>query len=207
MAGKGESGWRLWAAALVAAGVGLQLGAFAVVLQTVASGISDLPFKTFLLLMQPIHLAIGVVEGLATAAVVAFVVRARPEVLAVDREARPLKPVLVVLLVVSVLLGGIFSWFASGQLDGLEWSIEKTAGHGERETSDARIYSSLETVQEKTAFLPDYTFPGGEEDAAAEASWPAADLGTSVSGLVGGGITLAAAVLIGYVLKFLHKKE
>ena len=31
--------------------------------------------------MQPIHLAIGVVEGIVTAAVVTFVWRARPEIL------------------------------------------------------------------------------------------------------------------------------
>ena len=59
---------RLAIAAVVAAVLGLQLGALAVVLQTVASGISSLPVPAFLGLMLPIHLAIGVVEGLATAA-------------------------------------------------------------------------------------------------------------------------------------------
>jgi cobalt/nickel transport system permease protein len=48
--------------------VGLSLGALAVVLETSFSGISDLPFGTFLALMLPIHLAIGLVEGLVTAA-------------------------------------------------------------------------------------------------------------------------------------------
>ena len=55
--------------------IGLQLGAFSVVLETTASGISELPFGSFVLLMSPVHLAIGIVEGLATAAVVAFVAR------------------------------------------------------------------------------------------------------------------------------------
>ena len=48
---------RVFPGALLAAVVGLQLGALAVVLETTASGVSDLPFSTFLLLMQPIHLA------------------------------------------------------------------------------------------------------------------------------------------------------
>ena len=40
--------------------------------------------------MQPIHLGIGIVEGLVTAAVVAFVWQARPEILQSARDARPI---------------------------------------------------------------------------------------------------------------------
>ena len=72
---------RLLIGSSLAAIVALQLGAFSVVLETLFSGITALPFGTFVLLMQPIHLAIGVVEGLVTAAVVTFVWKARPEVL------------------------------------------------------------------------------------------------------------------------------
>jgi cobalt/nickel transport system permease protein len=197
---------QLWGGSILAAVIGLQLGAFAVVLETVASGISELPFGKFLLLMQPIHLAIGIVEGLATAAVVLFVARVRPEVLEDRKDVRPLRPVLVGLLIASLLLGGVISWFASGHLDGLEWSIEKTSGHPELETADAPVYSSLETVQSKTAFLPDYGFPAGADSAEAAEEGPV-NLGTSVSGIVGGGITLAMAALIGYILTFTNKKE
>jgi cobalamin biosynthesis protein CbiM len=66
-------------AAVLASSAGLLLGAFSVVLETRASGISALPFGAFTLLMLPVHLAIGIVEGVITAAVVAFVARARPE--------------------------------------------------------------------------------------------------------------------------------
>ncbi len=198
---------QLWGGSILAAVAALQLGAFAVVLQTVASGISELPFGTFLLLMQPIHLAIGVVEGVATAAVVLFVARVRPEVLGDESDVRPLRPVLAGLLIAALLLGGVVSWFASGHLDGLEWSIEKTAGHPELETADAPIYSSLEHVQSKTAFLPDYDFPvGGDAAESVEEGGPV-NVGTSVSGVVGGGITLAIAALIGYILKAFRKKE
>ena len=47
----------------------LQLGAFSVVLETTVSGITELPFGAFCGMMLPIHLAIGLVEGLITAAV------------------------------------------------------------------------------------------------------------------------------------------
>ena len=72
---------RAWMAAIVAAVAGLQMGALSVVLETRASGIAELPFVTFILMMLPIHLAIGIVEGLATIAVIAVVARARPEAL------------------------------------------------------------------------------------------------------------------------------
>lgn len=199
-----RSGARLWSASILAAVVGLQLGAFGVVLETTASGISDLPFGTFVLLMQPIHLAIGVVEGLATAAVVAFVARARPEALVPMSGIAPksLRPVLTGLLLAAVLLGAVVSWFASPQLDGLEWSIGKTTGHAELKEPDSGVHAGLAGLQEKTAFLPDYGFKTSGEEPAEEAEvWPAVNAGTSVSGLIGGLITLLAAGLIGYCLK------
>lgn len=210
--GKGQYGSpRAWAAAIVAAVVGLQMGAFSVVLETKASGISDLPFGTFVLLMLPIHLAIGVVEGLATAAVVAFVAKARPEALptaAVSGDRVSLRPVLVKLAVIALLTGGVASWFASTHPDGLEWSIAKVTGKEEVAGREDGVHKSLADIQAKTAFLPDYGFkasgsePAHEEAAspAAEA-WPAVSAGTSVSGVVGGVMTLALACLIGIALR------
>ena len=61
--------------------VTLQLGAFSVVLETTLSGITAQPLGAFAALMQPIHLAIGLVEGLITAAVLLFVYQTRPELL------------------------------------------------------------------------------------------------------------------------------
>jgi cobalt/nickel transport system permease protein len=205
---------RLWGGSVLAAVAGLLAGAFAVVLETTASGISDLPFGTFVLLMLPIHLAIGVVEGLATAAVVTFVAHARPEILAapaLKKSSKTLKPVLAGLLIAAFLLGGVISWFASTKLDGLEWSIKKTSGSEEMEIPDEGLHSGLAAFQEKTAFLPDYGF----KSATAETELPAddsvrrpiVDAGTSVAGLVGGLITLAVAGLIGYSLRSRHRNE
>jgi len=186
--------------------IGLQLGAFSVVLETMASGISALPFGTFVLLMQPIHLAIGIVEGLATAAVILFIHRTQPEIIEITTTASKslsYKKGLVTMLILTVITGGMFSWFASAFPDGLEWSMEKTAGSPELENPGHSIYSFLENLQEKTAFLPDYNFkPSGESDVAeAEESWPAVNAGTSVAGIIGGGITLLFAFLIGFILK------
>ncbi len=195
------------AGSLIAAIAALQLGAFGVALETVFSGISDLPFRTFVLLMQPIHLAIGVVEGLVTAAVVTFVWKARPEILnAAEGFGRigsvDMKKVLWGLAAVAVIAGGALSWFASSNPDGLEWAMFKTSGKEELESRDG-VHATAAVVQERTALLPDYGFRKSEAAPGADAGqpWPAVDPGTSVSGLVGGALTLLLAVLIGLGLR------
>ena len=64
---------RIWFAAIVASIVGLQLGAFGVVLETTFSGKTTIPFGAFAGMMQPIHLAIGLIEGCIIGAVLSFV--------------------------------------------------------------------------------------------------------------------------------------
>lgn len=209
LAGEARFGARAWLASIVAAVTALQLGAFGVVMETKFSGISELPFGAFLMLMQPIHLAIGLVEGLATAAVVEFVARARPEAIATipasGTARRSLGPVLVGLLVATALVGGGLSWFASTHPDGLEWAIGKVTGKEELAAFDDGLRGSAARIQEKTAFFPDYGFKqAGAEPAVAQASaepWPTVSAGTSVSGIIGGLITLVVAGLIGYLLR------
>lgn len=208
---------RAVAAAIAAAVVGLQLGAFSVVLETKASGISDLPFGTFVLLMQPIHLAIGLVEGLTTAAVVSFVARARPEVMPSASPAAGvavnMRPVLLGLLTAAVAVGGALSWFASTHPDGLEWSIAKITGKEEIAGTESVLRRRLSEVQETTAVLPDYSFKAPAENASGDAAsaseeppaaWPTVSAGTSVAGLAGGAATLVLVSLLGFVLKRRH---
>jgi len=213
IAGENPSRNRILIGAIAAALVALQLGAFSVVLETLLSGISELPFGTFVLLMSPIHLAIGLVEGLATAAVVIFVWKAKPEILSAASTstpigAPPIRQVLIGLLAVTVITGGVLSWFASSHPDGLEWSMFKTAGTEELDSPPHGIHEALASLQEKTAFLPDYSFrseavpeQATEAPAEKEATWPAVAPGTSLSGLVGGALTLVLALLIGIALK------
>lgn len=125
----GASRPRLVTASVLAALAGLQLGALAVVMQTVASGITELSFGRFSLLMAPIHLPIGLVEGVATAAVLVFVRKARPEVLERNGAAAlSRKKVAAGLLAVALATGASAGWFASSRPDGLEWAIEKAGG-------------------------------------------------------------------------------
>jgi len=191
--------------ATLSALLGLQLGALGVVFETFSSGVSDLPFATFLLMMQPIHLAIGIVEGLVTAAVVVFVWKAKPETLEMSGAQKPAGPssfkkVLAGLLMAAAVTGGFISWFASTHPDGLEWSISRSTGQEEVAPPKSGLYGWLAELQEKTAFLPDYGFRGSKTEDAGDA-WPAVDPGTSLSGLLGGALTLIALALIGVLLK------
>lgn len=181
--------------------LGLLAGAFMVVLQTTASGVTALPFGTFAALMLPIHLAIGLVEGLATAAVLLFVFQTRPDLLGGTAQVKSgkmslsRKNVLVIFVVAALLLGGLVALFASANPDGLEWSIERAAGVAELEAG-AGLHEAGAALQEKTALLPDYQLPQSDNES----------LGTSVSGLLGGTMTFAAALAVGWLLKRFKKR-
>jgi cobalt/nickel transport system permease protein len=210
LAGDGRSPRRILLASMASGIVGLQLGASSVVLQTLLSGRTELPFTTFLLMMLPIHLAIGVVEGFVTAGVVHFVRAVRPEILDTSTASVPLasgiplRNVLIGFAALAVITGGALSWFASSHPDGLEWSIAKVTGKGELHGQDNGLPATLKGVQEKTAFLPGYGFkpPANEPRSKGDMpSWPAVDAGTSVSGLIGGVLVLVAAFGIGWVIR------
>ena len=201
MMSKGITKAKIVAASILGCMITLQFGAFSVTLETMASGITALPFGTFVATMQPIHLAIGFVEGLITAAVLVFVHEARPELLYCSTEAEKkegrftFKNTLVVLAVVTVLIGGGLSLVASSNPDGLEWSIEKITGSTEVE-SDGEIYETVGSVQETTALLPDYAFKGSESS-----------FGTTFSGVVGSVILVGVCVGACYAFKFFRKKK
>jgi cobalt/nickel transport system permease protein len=173
-----------------------------------------LPFGTFALVMQPIHLAIGAVEGLITAALLVFLHRVQPEAVTGLNAARagaglPKKAIAIV-AALALVCAGALSWFASTHPDGLEWSIFKTTGMEEL-TAPAGIHRSLDEVQQATAFLPDYGLKAaaqqGEPEQAEEAAWPAVDAGTSLAGVLGSVITLALAGLVGLLLYLPRRRK
>ena len=208
---KGAARAKITLASILGCVLTLQLGAFSVVLETSASGITELPFGAFVGIMQPIHLAIGLIEGLITSAVLVFVYEARPELLmdmnAASKDAGKysLKTTLVILAVVVAIVGGGLSLFASSNPDGLEWSMFGNAesGYSQNMGLDEEDYGVSSgaaevagAIQEKTAFLPDYAF--ATSDSAA---------GTSVSGLLGSAIVAGAAVLVCMAGGFFRKRK
>ncbi len=196
---QGMSRAKIAAASILGCVLTLQLGAFSVCLETWVSGITELPFGVFVGTMQPIHLAIGFVEGLITAAVLMFVYEARPELLygsSPEEENRgrfSFKKTILVLAAAAVLIGGGLSLAASSHPDGLEWSIEKLTGSAELE-AEGGIYEASNAVQEATSLLPDYAFQGSESA-----------LGTAFSGIAGAAAVLGVCVGACYLFKFFRK--
>ncbi len=202
--------WKIVLASVLGCVVTLQLGAFSVVLETSLSGITELPFGAFCALMQPIHLAISLVEGAVTAAILLFVHASRPELLqgldhTEDEGRRSLKAVLLTLAAAALVIGGALSLLASANPDGLEWALfgNSEAGYSENMGLDEDAFGvesgaadAAASIQEKTSFLPDYAFPESESAA-----------GTSVSGLVGSALVAAAALGICALGGFFRRKR
>jgi cobalt/nickel transport system permease protein len=210
---------RIVTASLLSAVIGLQLGAFSVVMETILSGRSELSFSAFSIMMLPLHLAIGLVEGVVTAGVINYVRVAKPDIIESVAASMPLgkgvsvRKVVISFLVVAVLTGGLLSLFASKNPDGLEWSIEKIYGKPELPEQEHGIAPALKKIQEKTAFLPDYSFRKAEDSKEAGkpaeqgASSPGIEAGTSASGLIGAAIVLGVILTLGLVLKFIRRRR
>lgn len=195
---------RLSFASVLSVMIGLELGALFVVLQTLLSGITELPFGMFAALMLPIHLVIGLVEGLVTAAVLCFIYKMRPEIIDVTLSGKSLggvsmKKVLIVLVALTIVIGGGLAIFASANPDGLEWAIGKTTqqvqGMEAEIEAEGAIHDGAAGVQEKTSLMPDYAFASDPENTA----------GTSISGIVGAAVTFALAGAAGLVISIVKK--
>lgn len=163
----------------------LFLGAVAVTLETTLSGITLLPMRQFLVYMVAIHLAIGLCEGIATAAILAIVKRYRPDLI-IDhhpstKPIHKLGNVLATFAIVALLIGASFSWVASSQPDGLEWSLEKVSNGDELILPDTPYHAAAEQIIEQTALLPDYN--------------------TSLAGILGSGAILLLAFLATYIFR------
>ena len=197
--GRNEERLRIIAASVIGCIVTLQLGAFSVVLETSLSGITELPFD----------LAIGLVEGLITSAVLVFVHESRPELLeSEDMKHAPAKrtlgTTLAILAAVVVVVGGGLSLLASSNPDGLEWALfgNEEAGYSQNMGLDEENFGvssaaadTAGSIQEATSFLPDYAFPNND-----------AAVGTTVSGIVGSAIVAGIAVLVCMAGGFFRKR-
>ena len=175
-----------WAAASIATSItALAMGALAVTIETELSGITALPYGRFLSFMLPIHLLIGIGEGLATAAVIASLRRYRPDLLfdATEPTSRPRTQFIAITVVAALLVASVAGTVASSRPDGLEWSIERTTAGVEIAESQSPLHHRAARIQRTTALLPDYE--------------------ASMAGLVGVGATL----VVGYGLSLLIRRR
>lgn len=136
------------AGAILASVGALQLGSIAVVLEGALSGsIAMSSVWNFTGLMQMIHLPIGLVEGIVTAAVV------------VAAKFASSKKLSYFLSITALILAGVISPYASQKPDGLEWSLLNISDSVVMQTQGL-LYEFSQTVQAKSAIFTGmpYTF-------------------------------------------------
>ncbi len=172
-------------------------GAIMVVIQTVSSGLSDLPFGPFLSFMAGIHFGIGILEGLVTTGVLLFIQNFRPEQLNLSFEDKiGIKKVTVVLLFLAIITGGFVSWYASENPDGLEWSVLKVSGKEEPSHPKSSVRKQMENAVEKTAVFPDYNLKSEEAGT---------NMGQSFAAIVGMVLVFGLAVVFGIIFRKKNK--
>ena len=176
--------------------ISLQLGSFSVVIETSLSGITELPFGIFAAVMQPIHLAIGLIEGLITAAVLTFILSTRPELITKKENSKKkfsYKKLLIIIAIAAALTGGVISLVASDNPDGLEWSLFDKSGLNEDDYGvKSDVADDAKKLQDNTAILPEYSLPENESP-----------LGTMLSGLAGIAIVAACIALLYAILRLI----
>lgn len=204
IAGDSAAGFRRSAAIIVSSVAALQLGALAVVLETLFSGISSLPFASFAGLMLPVHLPIGLVEGVVTVSIVSFLSKARPEIFIRQAElsgvnGRWTRIVFAGFFIAFILVAGGLSLFASGKPDGLEWSIAGVTGKDSIATTSGVVHRIAAGLQENLGLFPDYDFR--KKGSAVEPVNAGKGIGTAVSGVAGGILTLVVAFSVAILIK------
>lgn len=127
-------------ASVFASVAALQLGSIAVVIESALSG-SMTNISMFTSLMCSIHLAISVIEGIATGVVVA-----------IAKKTNLSKMFSYSMGGAALILSGIISNYASTKPDGLEWSLLNMSDSFVAQTQ-GQIYAISEVLQTKTAIL------------------------------------------------------
>ena len=181
---RGSGSTARWATAAVATSiVAMAMGAMGVTIESELSGITALPYGRFLAFMLPIHLLIGLGEGLATAAVVASLRRFRADLLvdATPTEPRPRGAIMAATVVVALVAATVAGSVASSHPDGLEWSIERTTEGAEITDNQTLAHRSASALQRSTALMPDYE--------------------ASMAGLVGVGATVALVFALTWLVR------
>ena len=131
---------RIFSGAFLASVAALQLGSIAVVAEGFLSGSITSRLADFTLLMQGIHLPIGIIEGIVTGAII------------VAAKFVDTKKFSIGLSSLAVILAGFISAYVSQRPDGLEWSLLNISDSVVMQTQGS-IYTIAEALQAKIAVL------------------------------------------------------
>jgi len=178
-----------WLAIMVACLVTVEIGAVLVVVQAGLSGVVTIPLGLFLWTMLGVHLVVGLLEGVLTVSILGYLQRVKPGLMehqSADTASQQSRHLLVTLGVITLLVAGLLSLWASDRPDGLEWSYAERPDQPDFIPvvhNDSQAVATVEALQERFAPLPDYSkrMPDSMQ---AVAGW------TSFAGVVGSLITM-----------------
>ena len=183
--------------------IGIELGAFLVPIETALSGVLMVPFSTFLATMIGVHFLVGMVEGVITVTVLAYIQQVRPDIVADNLQGKirlSKRAVLATFIVFTLVIGAGLSLLASGMPDGLEWSYAARPNQPGFKpiisNSDSKI-AVVDKLQSKYSLMPDYSIRNNSENGKprALAGW------TSFAGVFGSITTMAVIWLTAWILR------
>ncbi len=187
---------RFYLATLLACLITVEISALLVPLQAALSGVLVVPLSVFAGTMLGVHALVGLVEGLITISVLAYLQQVRPATLSLPIPGRARlsqRTLLITLGLATVLIATGLSLLASGLPDGLEWTYAERPDQPEFQPMIAAPDDTtvkIDHLQAKVALMPDYSHPQTEA-----AGW------TSLAGLLGSFLTMALIWITARLLK------
>ncbi len=200
IAGSPDKKIRFYLAAVTASVVAMVAAAAMLSIEADLSGVSEVPFAAFLGAMCGIHLIIGVIEGIITAALLVYLCKVRPDIIGGSEVAAGgnKKMFFATIVAATLVTAACFSLLASEKPDGLEYTI----GGGETDIpiikNESSAIETADDLHERISPLPDYSRPGAGSNVDPGAGW------TSFAAVVGSVITMLG---VWVWMKFIRRKE
>ncbi len=202
-AARSFSNLRTYIGVMLACLIGIETCAVLVPIEATLSGVLMVPFSTFLITMTGVHFLVGIVEGIVTVAVLAYIQQVRPDIVADNlcgKVRLSKRAVLATFAVFTIIIGAGLSLLASRMPDGLEWSYAERPDQPNFKpivsNNDSRI-TVIDRLQSKYSLMPDYSVRsnGENENSQASVGW------TSFAGVFGSITTMAVIWLIAWILR------
>ncbi len=194
---------RLLPAVWTACFVAVTLGAAGVCAEVGLSQRLGIPLSKFSAVMIGVHFLSAAVEGFITCAILVFLYKLYPNLSNATINWNAGKVTLrgagMMFGISALVIAGSISWLASPYADGLEWAISKPDTLKPKTPFAAKV----DQLQEKYTPLPDYNSRSAGNEPS-QNSWPNVNFWTSLSGLLGVGLTL---ILIWTIGRFLILKS
>lgn len=121
-------GLRSTIAVVAACEIAVVLSSLLIPLESGLSGVLSIPIVTFATTMAAVHSLTGLLEGAVTISVLVYIQRVCPDILAgikIDRNPVSYKKFYIGMAIITLIIAGGLSIFASSLPDGLEWSYAK----------------------------------------------------------------------------------